>query len=125
MTIKWIESQFGDNEDWESEEDWKPEGAGEIQGRVVGKTTIDTKYGPTVLLKLQNDDGVFKVWGSRAGLRTLFEDYDDELTLGREVALRCKEKITLKSGNTYVPYEIGFGDVILPAASSVGTEEPF
>lgn len=123
--MKWIESEFGDSSDWDSEKEWKPDGASEIVGKVVSKTTIDTKYGPTVLLKLESDGDIYKIWGSRSGLRKLFEQYDDELTHGREVGLRSKDKITLSSGNTFMPFEIGFGDAVVAAASSADSEEPF
>ncbi len=123
--VKWIESEFGDSSDWENEKDWKPEGAGELVGTLVGKRTVDTKYGPTVVLKIESDGEVFNVWGSRAGLKTLIEQYDDMLTVGTELGLRCQEKITLKSGNTFVPYQIGFGDGVPVAASQAPDDEPF
>ncbi len=123
--VKWIESEFGDNADWENEKDWKPDGAGELVGVLVGKRTVDTKFGPTVVLKIESGGDVYNVWGSRAGLRTLIEQYDELLTPGTELGLRCKEKITLKSGNTFVPYEIGFGDQVQAVASVADDNEPF
>ena len=121
--MKWISTGADDNYDDEIE--WKPDGADEISGILVSKRTVETKYGPTTIIKLDVDGQINKIWGSRTALKTLFEQYDDELTIGREVGLRSKAMITLANGNTFRPYEIGFGDTIVAAPSDVPVDEPF
>lgn len=122
MTMNWQEKEQGD---WGDEVDWKPEGEDELIGKLVSKATIDTKHGPCVLLKVEDKEGtVHKLWGSRAGLKSIIEEWDDELTVGREVGFRTKEKVKLKNGNDFMPYEVGFGDAVA-AAAVPSSEEPF
>lgn len=123
----------GNSGNWDDEVVWKPEEADELVGKIVAKSTVETKYGPTVVLKVEAaDETVYTVWCNRGGLKNIIEQYDDELTVGREIGLRTPGKTTLKNGNDFYPYEIGFSDMgnVAPEASGGGSalpvvEEPF
>lgn len=133
MAKSWVGSSAG--ETYEGEVVWQPEGPEEIEGTLLAKTLINLaqdKGGPTVLLKLQDKDVVHVVWCSRLGLRQLVEKYDEELTVGREIGIRLLEVTKTKAGNTFYPYEIGFGDASAAQLAAVGAgagsnedEEPF
>jgi hypothetical protein len=125
--LSWVGNEGGGGSDsFENEVTWKPEGPDQIEGTLVAKTTInlpESKGGPTVLIKIQGKDVVHVVWCSRQGLRKLVEQYDDELTIGREIGIRALEMVKTKNGNTFVPYEIGFGGVSQAVLAAVGANK--
>lgn len=128
MTMKWHQGAGGGNS--EDEIEWKPETADSIIGTLTSKRTVNTKYGPTTILKVAKEDGqVYTVWCSRSGLKSLVEAHDDELIVGREIGIKTEGKTTLSDGNTFYPYEIGFGDFNQASAAAATAddygEEPF
>lgn len=131
MTIKWQPNPNSGNEDWGDEVDWKPEAAGQLVGVLVGKRMVPTKYGDTTVLKIKDDAGiVYNVWCSRAGLKNLVAEKDEELIIGREVGLKTDGPVKLKNSQTFFPYEIGFGEFTqaktsTPDRAEEPVEEPF
>ena len=124
MTMKWHQSAGGDNDDTE----WKPEGAGSLVGVLVGKRTVNTKYGETTILRVEAEDGeTYTVWCSRTGLKNLVAEHDEDLILGREIGIKTTGPQKLPdSNNTFFPYELGFGEFTQAKASAMaGADEPF
>ena len=131
--MEWVKNG---SEQFEGEKTWKPEGPAELTGKLIAKSTInlpEAKGGPTVLLKLEDEKGqVWAIWASRMALKELVEKYDDALTVGREIGIRCLDKVKTAGGNDFVPYEIGFGGASAAQLASVGAsagksfdDEPF
>jgi hypothetical protein len=119
--VQWVKQQS--TGDYADEVTWKPTEPEELVGKIVSKKTVDAgKYGPSVVIKIEDENGVVNnVWMNRGGLKDILEQWDDSLTVGREVGLRMTGMVNLKNGNTFYPYEIGFSDdVPASAASSLG-----
>lgn len=125
--MEWVKTAQ-DSGDWGDEVTWSPEGEEELEGKLLSKNTIDTKNGPCVKLRVEHKDGtIYAVWASRTGLRTLVEEYDDELTVGRIIGIRCGDQVKIKGGKSFYPYELGFEQgVPVPSRSPITAgEEPF
>ncbi len=121
--IEWQKTNTGDFAD---EVTWKPTGTepSELIGRIVSKKTVDAgKYGPSVVIKIEEDGTgvVNNVWMNRGGLKDILEQWDDSLVPGRHVGLRMTGVVDLKGGNQFHPYEIGFSDDV-PASAPVSTD---
>lgn len=121
--MKWHQSAGGNSDD---DVEWKPDGPDQLVGVLVGKRSVNTKYGQTTILKVESEDGtVYTVWCSRSGLKSLAEQHDEDLIVGREIGIKTDGPTKLPDGNTFFPYELGFGEFRQAANAGAGAEEPF
>jgi hypothetical protein len=126
--MEWVKASQDGGGDWGDEKTWTPEGESEIVGKLISKATVDTKRGPVVKLRIEEEKSgdIYAVWASRAGLKTLVEEYDDMLTAGRTIGIRCGDQVKIEGGKTFYPYELGFLDKVSASpAPKLGKEEPF
>lgn len=120
----------GGNFDDDDSVSWNPEGPDELVGVLESKKTVNTKHGPTVLLKVRDEAGqLFAIWCNRTSLKNLVAENDEELIVGRTVGFRTEGKTTLDNGNTFFSYEVGFGDSLVSVGAGtsnrVTAEESF
>lgn len=108
--MQWTKGNGGADSDFSDEKTWNPQGADSIQGTLVSKKTITQDGKPVTVLKVENDEGVWNVWGSRKSLKDLLAEYDEQLIVGRTIGIKTDGKSKLDSGRDFYQYYLGFGD---------------
>jgi hypothetical protein len=105
------QSNDGEAKEYGESERWNPEGPDEILGVLKLKKSVKGPHGLSTLLKIETAQGkTWDVWCNRTSLKTLVEENDAELIVGRVVGIRTEGKVEIEGGKTFFPYEMGFGD---------------
>lgn len=87
---------------------WKPENEGDsITGVLLSKEPKDSKREMSAKYKVENEQGIFLVWGS-----AVLDDRMECINTGTKVRITFKEKKEIKKGRTLNVYKV---EVAAPA----------